>query len=41
MRKYKVKENNIKKLELFLKKIEDGKRKDKRTNSESSDTRNK
>lgn len=34
---YKPKQNNIIKLELYLKKIEkDGKQKDKRTNSESS-----
>jgi hypothetical protein len=37
---YKPKQNNIIKLELYLKKIEkDGKQKDKRTNSEGSDIR--
>jgi hypothetical protein len=37
---YKPKQNNIIKLELYLKKIEkDGKQKDKRTNSESIDIR--
>jgi len=36
---YKPKQNNIIKLELYLKKIEkDGKQKDKRTNSEGSTT---
>ena len=36
---YKPKQNNVIKLELYLKKIEkDGKQKDKRTNSESSTT---
>ncbi len=37
---YKPKQNNVVKLELYLKKIEkDGKQKDKRTNTESSTTR--
>ena len=37
---YKPKQNNVVKLELYLKKIEkDGKQKDKRTNSEGSTTR--
>lgn len=37
---YKPKQNNVIKLELYLKKIEkDGKQKDKRTNSEGSTTR--
>jgi hypothetical protein len=37
---YKPKQNNIIKLELYLKKIEkDGKQKDKRTNSEGIDIR--
>ena len=37
---YKPKQNNIVKLELYLKKIEkDGKQKDKRVNSESIDIR--
>lgn len=36
---YKPKQNNVVKLELYLKKIEkDGKQKDKRTNTESSTT---
>ncbi len=36
---YKPKQNNVIKLELYLKKIEkDGKQKDKRTNSEGSTT---
>ena len=37
---YKPKQNNVVKLELYLKKIEkDGKQKDKRTNSEGGTTR--
>lgn len=37
---YKPKQNNVVKLELYLKKIEkDGKQKDKRTNTESSTAR--
>jgi hypothetical protein len=37
---YKPKQNNVVKLELYLKKIEkDGKQKDKRTNTEISTTR--
>ena len=37
---YKPKQNNVIKLELYLKKIEkDGKQKDKRINTESSSTR--
>ncbi len=37
---YKPKQNNVVKLELYLKKIEkDGKQKDKRINTESSTTR--
>ena len=35
IRQYKPKEENVKKLKLYLKKVENGERKDKSTNSES------